>query len=86
MRTFTKLADIIEKSVNYPDGNECQEYPCDVTLVESFDDDSKPVEFLAYTVVISHRNITFYCDNGCLDYVIDNYGGGDELILMTIGE
>lgn len=55
----------VKKSVNWKKEN--KEFDCDITLKE----DDK--EFKAYTVSVSNRDLLFYADNGCLNYVIDLY-------------
>lgn len=75
MKVYTDIQDLIELAKEWDDENE--ELDCNIVLVE---DD---IEFKAYTCSIAHRELMFYCDKGCLVYVVDTIGK-DYLVCYDI--
>lgn len=63
---FKSLQEVAEFSVNYK--GESKEFDCNINLI--VDD----VKYKAHSVSIAHRDLLFYCDKGCFNYVVDSYG------------
>lgn len=70
---YTNLKDLIELAVNYDD--ESLEVDCNIDL--EVDD----VEYNAYSVSISNRDLLFYTDKGAIQYLVDSYGDRHTAVL-----
>lgn len=70
---YTNLKDLIDLAVNYE--GESIEVDCNITL--EVDD----VEYKAYSVSISNRDLLFYTDEGTIQYLVDSYGDNHTAVL-----
>jgi hypothetical protein len=79
LKTFN---DFIMFAANYKD--ETIELDCDFML--NYEKDNTIYNKKAYAVAISNRNLTFYCEDVVLSYVIDIYGDKPIAELIEIDD
>ncbi len=70
---YTNLKDLIDLAVNYE--GESIEVDCSINL--EVDD----VEYKAYSVSISNRDLLFYTEKGTIQYLVDSYGDNHTAVL-----
>lgn len=79
-KVFKDLQEVIDFSIAYPENKEGQSYDCNIVLKE------EGKKFNAHSVSIYKRDVLFFCDKGCINYVIDTIGFNNYLNLINIDE
>lgn len=70
---YIDLKDLIELAVNHDE--ESIEVDCSINL------DIDDVEYNAYSVSVSNRDLLFYTEKGTIQYLVDSYGDRHTAVL-----